>query len=58
MYTFKLKLKKNRKGAKRKNIVVNFQNAIFYLYLIEDGSQFLCPMLDVYIFDLKITDYD
>lgn len=58
MYTFALKLKKNRKGTKRKNIGVNFQNAIFYLYLIEDGSQFLCPMLVVYIFDLKIKDYD
>lgn len=36
------------------NIGVNFQVAIFYLYLIEDGLQFLCLLLVVYIFYYKI----
>lgn len=36
------------------NIGVNFQVAIFYLYLIEDGLQFLCLLPVVYIFYYKI----
>lgn len=36
------------------NIGVNFQVAIFYLYLIEDGLQFLCLLLVVHIFYYKI----
>lgn len=56
MYIFelKLKIKKIGKVQLEKTFGVNFQVAKFYLYIIEDGFQFLCLLLVVYIFDYKI----
>lgn len=52
MYIFELKLKNK---TKKKTISLNFQVAKFYLYLIEDGSEFLWLLLAVVVFLFQDT---